>query len=108
MSKKPSKQLKDQCQVLLDTLAEYNADYRCILRDLDYIQQVVMEGMQQEKVSAKDGVLTVNEKYPNIALDCLKTKMKLIQDIDKYQASSEDEVDYTININITPLEDLVK
>lgn len=106
--KKTAQILKDQCQVLLDTLSEYNCDYRSIMRDLDYIQQASIQGYDTEVSHARDGVVTVNEKHPEVALRALLAKMKLIQDIDKYQQDVEDDVDYSININIVPLEDLVK
>lgn len=98
-------ELKREVTNLMDTLAEYRCDYRSILYDLDQLQQVVMEGIEQEKVSAKDGVLTVTEKYPEIVLGILKTKLSTIKDIAKFMEKEEEEIDQLIELHICPLED---
>lgn len=91
-----------KAKALLGRLAEFNSDPEQLLASLDEIQQKSMDGFAQEKVSAKDGVLTVIERYPDIARRCIMDKLAVVQDLRKV-ANSDDPQELSFTINVVPL-----
>ncbi|MBD2537514.1 hypothetical protein [Coleofasciculus sp. FACHB-SPT36] len=61
-----------------------------------------MDGWEQQKISAKDGVLDLIEKYPDIARRCVMDKLAVMQDLRKV-AESDDQQELSFTINVVPL-----
>ncbi len=72
----------------------------------DDLQRRCREGMLQEKVSIKDGVLPVVERYPSIELRCLQFKQKLLADLKAEASGTAAETALTVTIvEAVPAED---
>lgn len=93
---------------MLDTLSEFNADYISILRQLDDIYKIALDGIEQEKVHMRDGTVVVTEKYPELALRVLATKLTLVRDILKVYRENPEDLDLSVTLNIVPLEKLIE
>lgn len=91
-----------KARALLSRLSEFNSDPEQLLSQLDEIQQKSMDGWEQQKVSAKDGVLDLVEKYPDIARRCVMDKLAVVQDLRKV-AESDDAQELSFTINVVPL-----
>ncbi len=64
----------------------------------DDLQRRCREGLQQQKVSAKDGVLDTIERYPETELRCIAFKKKLADDLKKEVAGSVTDTHVTVEI----------
>lgn len=64
---------------ILNRLSEYNSDFGSLLGQLEEIRAASMEGLPNEKVSAKDGVLTVLEVFPQVAVQAVRAKLEVIK-----------------------------
>jgi hypothetical protein len=91
-----------KARALLSRLSEFNSDPEQLLSQLDEIQQKSMDGWEQQKVSAKDGVLDLVEKYPDIARRCVMDKLAVVQDLRKV-AEDATESQLTFTVNVVPL-----
>ena len=87
-----------RCKTLLNNLGEFDADYTHILANLSDLYQKCLSGIEQEKVSVKDGILTVIEKYPNVALACLNGQVAVVKELHKI--ASEETIDPTVTVSI--------
>lgn len=85
---------------LRDRLEEYNADIPRLLNGLEEIQVMSLEGVEQEKVSAKDGVMTVLERYPDVARRAIMDKFAILQYIEEKAEAEKTEqiVEYVIHV----------
>lgn len=95
---------KKRIKNLIDTLGEYNADYNQILEQLEEIRLSCMEGIEQEKVSVKDGVLLVVEKYPHVAQAAVIAKLAVLKELARVAEQEEINPDIDVTINIDSLE----
>ena len=91
---------KKRAQKLIDRLGEYNADYHNILNELEELRVMCLEGIVQEKVSVRDGVLKVVEIYPSVAHACTMGKLAVVKELSRVVELDivEPEVNVTINI----------
>lgn len=69
-----------------DILKKHRVDLDTILIELEDLRQRTKNGIMQEKVSAKDGVLQVIECYPAIEYQILRFKADLLE---KYSPKEE-------------------
>lgn len=89
----------EQARRLIARLQEYRADPEARLAALDDIQQKCLDGVPQEKVSAKDGVLEVIERYPDVARRCVMDKGQIVAELEAI-ANSETSQELQLVINL--------
>lgn len=71
----------EQARRLIARLPEYRADPEARLAALDEIQRMCIEGIHQEKVNPKEGVVTVIEIVPDVARRCIADKGQIAADL---------------------------
>lgn len=89
---------RKQAAGILARIREYNADYDQLLVNLDDISKKCMSGIEQEKLSVKDGVLPVIEKYANVAVQAELGKFSIVKELTRL--ADLDEVDTQISVSI--------
>lgn len=95
---------KARAKRLIDSVGEHSADLPDILRQLEEIRAACMEGIGQEKVSVKDGVLEVTERYPQVALQAVMGKLAVYKEISRLAEMQQVDTNVTVSINIGSLE----
>ena len=96
----------EQARRLLARLAEYRADPESRLAALDDIQASCIEGITQEKLSVKDGVMTIIEKYPDVARRCVADKGQIAAELEAI-ANGETNQEMTLVINLEAITEVV-
>lgn len=96
---------KQRVRALIDTLGEYNADYTQLLVQLEENRLLCLEGIEQEKVSVKDGVLVVTERYPQVAQAAIMGKLAVLKELARISELAQIDPEISININLEALED---
>lgn len=96
---------KKRAEKLLQRLGEYKADYHNILNELEELRVMCLEGITQEKVSVRDGVLTVVERYPAVAQACTMGKLAVVKELSRVAELDTVEPEVNVNINISNAED---
>ena len=89
----------EQARRILARSEEFKADPLSRLAALDDIQQKCLDGVPQEKVSAKDGVLEVIERYPDVARRCVMDKGQIVAELEAI-AHSETSQELQLVINL--------
>ncbi|MBW4558435.1 MAG: hypothetical protein KME59_21420 [Trichormus sp. ATA11-4-KO1] len=96
---------KARAKKLIDSVGEHAADLPDILRQLEDIRQQCMDGISQEKVSVKDGVLIVIEKFPQVALQAVMGKLAVYKEISRLAELESVDPEVTVSIQLMALED---
>lgn len=96
---------KKRAKRLIESIAEYKADLPDILSQLEEIRQLCIDGVYQEKVSVKDGVLEVRERYPQVALQAVMGKLAVYKEISRLSELESLDPEITVDIQIVSLED---
>jgi hypothetical protein len=91
VKKKNSSEYKARATKLLDRLGEYESDLQDILTQLEELRVACMTGIKQEKVSVTDGVLTVIEIYPQVALSATMGKLSVYKELSRLSELEEPE-----------------
>jgi hypothetical protein len=91
---------------VLNSLGEYNADYGQLLEQLEDIRVRALDvGFTQDKVCAGEGVVSVVEVYPQVALNAIRVKLDVIKEMSRINELETPETNTTVLINIEALED---
>lgn len=86
---------------LRKALADKGLDLEDQIDYLADLRQRCREGILQEKVSAKEGVMQVLESYPAIELQATKELVSIIKYLDNQTATSTDSPTIVINVHQT-------
>lgn len=96
---------KKRAKRLIESISEYSADLPDILAQLEEIRQLCIDGVYQEKVSVKDGVLEVKERYPQVALQATMGKLQVFKEISRLSELETIDPEISVSINLMSLEE---
>jgi hypothetical protein len=96
---------KKRAKRLIESVAEYKADLPDILAQLEEIRQLCLEGIPQEKLSVKDGVLELIERYPQVALQAVMGKLAVYKEISRLSEMETVDPEISVSINLMSLEE---
>lgn len=96
---------KKQVKKLINNLGEYNADYTQILVQLEEIRLSCVNGIVQEKVSVKDGVVEVVERYPQVAQAAVAAKLAVLKELSRIAELEVIDPEVNVTISLESLED---
>lgn len=96
---------------IVNRLQEMKADPISQLAYLDDVRNRCREGLIQEKVSVKDGVLQVIEKFPGIEVAATRLMVEISEFCIKQAEGQQDTSELNVNITLAipkELEDEIK
>ncbi len=99
-----SKEYRKRASEALNRIGKYNADYDQILANLDAITKASMDGVEQEKLSVRDGVLPVVEKYPQVAVQAEMGKLAVLKELSRLAEMEEVDTQVSVSIVLGSLE----
>lgn len=84
---------------------EFSAEYLDILAQLEALRKQSMDGIPQEKVHVKhDEPITVIERYPTVALQCIMGKFQVLNKLHSLAEDTDEAPDWLLEVKVLPLE----